>query len=464
MLDVLSTGSPITDDVIVVVPGILGSVLARADRILWGTLPSIARVLITGGRELRLPADIGDNPSSDGIRATSLISVPALIPALIGADGYDSLVRFMQKRLGLDTRQILRFPYDWRLSNRLNAQRLKDAAESSLNAWRQMLTTQARDRLSPDPKLIFVCHSMGGLVARYYLEVLGGHKHTRRLITIGTPHQGSPKALNFLLGQRWQAGPFTVDATDLVRSLPSIYQMIPTYPSVRESNKRPLSPPDTVKLANVSPDLVRDGIRFHQQIQDEIAQRGTMQPGYATHVIGGVRHPTPTKTTLTGLDEADSGIGDGTVPGRSALPPEWKGDTTGAMFVPKLHARLHAEGSVLDQIEGILTMQKFQYLGDRPQFGLEIPDMVQVGAALTLLVKADPDEDNLALEARVVDEVEAPVMASSPLLNQEGGRYRGSIRIPSAGIYRVTVAEVPGMRPVEPVTAIVLVWDDSLGG
>jgi purine-nucleoside phosphorylase len=36
-----------------------------------------------------------------------------------------------------------------------------------------------------------VGHSMGGLVARYYIENLGKDENIRRLITIGTPHWGS---------------------------------------------------------------------------------------------------------------------------------------------------------------------------------------------------------------------------------------------------------------------------------
>ena len=42
-------------------------------------------------------------------------------------------------------------------------------------------------------QVVFVCHSMGGLVARAYLRKFGGN-HVRRLITIGTPHHGSMHA------------------------------------------------------------------------------------------------------------------------------------------------------------------------------------------------------------------------------------------------------------------------------
>lgn len=36
-----------------------------------------------------------------------------------------------------------------------------------------------------------VCHSAGGLVARYFLVYHGGARRTRRLVTLGTPHQGT---------------------------------------------------------------------------------------------------------------------------------------------------------------------------------------------------------------------------------------------------------------------------------
>lgn len=36
-----------------------------------------------------------------------------------------------------------------------------------------------------------VAHSMGGIVARYFLQQMSGDGHVRHLITIGTPHQGT---------------------------------------------------------------------------------------------------------------------------------------------------------------------------------------------------------------------------------------------------------------------------------
>ena len=47
-------------------------------------------------------------------------------------------------------------------------------------------------------KVDLVCHSAGGLVARYYLKYLKGDRHVAHAITLGTPHQGTYTA--YVLG------------------------------------------------------------------------------------------------------------------------------------------------------------------------------------------------------------------------------------------------------------------------
>jgi alpha-beta hydrolase superfamily lysophospholipase len=37
-------------------------------------------------------------------------------------------------------------------------------------------------------------HSLGGLIARYYVQRLGGDRHVHTLVTLGTPHQGTQLA------------------------------------------------------------------------------------------------------------------------------------------------------------------------------------------------------------------------------------------------------------------------------
>ncbi|MCW7947329.1 lipase [Streptomyces hygroscopicus] len=41
------------------------------------------------------------------------------------------------------------------------------------------------------PQVDIVGHSLGGLIARYYVQRLGGDLHVRTLVTLGTPHSGT---------------------------------------------------------------------------------------------------------------------------------------------------------------------------------------------------------------------------------------------------------------------------------
>jgi len=43
-------------------------------------------------------------------------------------------------------------------------------------------------------RISIIAHSMGGLVSRYYVQALDGHLQVKTLITLGTPHHGTPTA------------------------------------------------------------------------------------------------------------------------------------------------------------------------------------------------------------------------------------------------------------------------------
>lgn len=48
---------------------------------------------------------------------------------------------------------------------------------------------KARYRFDAE-KVNLVCHSLGGIISRYYLQKLGGWKHVHRTVYLGTPHKG----------------------------------------------------------------------------------------------------------------------------------------------------------------------------------------------------------------------------------------------------------------------------------
>lgn len=67
--------------------------------------------------------------------------------------------------------------------------------------------------------LSIIGHSKGGLIGRYYVKRLGGDSRVRNLITLGTPHNGSPTAY------------FGVVTHGLVSR--SVWQMTPMSPFIR---------------------------------------------------------------------------------------------------------------------------------------------------------------------------------------------------------------------------------------
>src|SRR5438045_3416849 len=107
-------------DLVVLLPGILGSKLVRRQGkrevtvfdLSIARLPRLLRELASGG--LVLPGD-GADPPDDGIEAVELFNYQ-LLPGFFGVDDYESIVAALKNSVG--EKQLLTFPYDWRLSNR----------------------------------------------------------------------------------------------------------------------------------------------------------------------------------------------------------------------------------------------------------------------------------------------------------------------------------------------------------
>ncbi len=73
-------------------------------------------------------------------------------------------------------------------------------------------------------KVYLVAHSAGGLVARYYVQLLGGDHYCDGLITLATPHSGTwMAALGFL--------------SPLLLKARCLFQMLPISPFIRNVNE-----------------------------------------------------------------------------------------------------------------------------------------------------------------------------------------------------------------------------------
>ncbi|MGW1927655.1 hypothetical protein ACWCQ0_54880, partial [Streptomyces massasporeus] len=129
-------------DLVVFVPGLLGTRLRRDGRDVWG---EYGEALLGSGppaapalAALALPAGLGDALPDERFRLTAdeLLTVPDAMPGLLSCMGYPDL----RAALGDPVEgQYLPFPYDWRLSHRLVAGLLKVRVQRELARWREQV-------------------------------------------------------------------------------------------------------------------------------------------------------------------------------------------------------------------------------------------------------------------------------------------------------------------------------------
>ncbi len=221
------------DDVVVLLPGILGSVLQVDGRDAWApSKGALLRGILSLGAsvknlELRTTDDIDRDELGDGVTAPRLMPDIHLIPRFWKIDGYTKVRGVLTERFDLTPGlNWFDFPYDWRRDNRVAARQLAQRAPGWLDAWKTASGNQ-------DAKLVLLGHSMGGLVARAFLELYDGWKITRSLITFGTPYRGAVNALDYLAsGFKKGVGPFKLDLSRLLGSMTSVYQLCPIFPCV----------------------------------------------------------------------------------------------------------------------------------------------------------------------------------------------------------------------------------------
>lgn len=218
-------------DVVVLIPGITGSVLQRDGKDVWAPTAGVAlRAVLSLGHSIeQLELRGGDDPAADdlgdGITATRVLPDLHVLPGLNWKiDGYGRIGEELKARLGcVAGENYFEFPYDWRRDNRVAARKLARDTHAWLRRWRERSGNDGA-------KLVLVCHSMGGVVARIFAELEGGAAEIRTLVTFGTPYSGSINALEFLVnGFRKGWGPFTVDLSRMIRSFTSVYQLLPSY-------------------------------------------------------------------------------------------------------------------------------------------------------------------------------------------------------------------------------------------
>jgi hypothetical protein len=163
-------------DIVVLLPGITGSVLQKDGKDIWAVSGQAAwKTLTSLGSSLQQLMLGDDDPEiddvGDGVRASRLMPDAHLVPGLVKIDGYSVISRLITSHFevirgsvdNVRPANFFEFPYDWRRDNRVAARLLKHFIAQRLALWRTYSG-------AADAKVILLAHSMGGLVARYYLE------------------------------------------------------------------------------------------------------------------------------------------------------------------------------------------------------------------------------------------------------------------------------------------------------
>lgn len=354
------------NDLLVVIPGITGSTLRHEGRVIWSCRPGdVLKSLVqlqANIDKLKLPDGIGDDSPRDGIEPAALMpslhGIPGLWTPIRGYEPLANRLRTVCARAQRGSDSInpelnpVYFPYDWRLSNRYTARRLKVFVESALERWR---TSSPANR---DALVTFVCHSMGGLVARWYVSMEGGASVTRKLITLGTPHRGTVRALEVLTsGPAPRLGRFGRSLHEVAATFPSLHQLLPSYACVDDG-------PGMKNMVDaqglpLSTSEVADAASFYRDL--ELSEDTDPECDKRRHVITGTGQATLASASLTAGQYSFSELlqgrahgGDGTVSAVS-LPKGVALDDNTVRRVADKHGSLQCNSAVLDEIESVVT-------------------------------------------------------------------------------------------------------------
>ncbi len=110
---------------------------------------------------------------------------------------YDDLIATLKANGYAEGKDLFTFPYDWRQSNVITAVQLRDKINEVQN-------------ICQCAKVDLVAHSMGGLVARQYIQSANYENDVDQLIFLGTPHLGAPFAY-----LTWEGGELSTKTGDL---------------------------------------------------------------------------------------------------------------------------------------------------------------------------------------------------------------------------------------------------------
>lgn len=197
---------------VILIPGVFGSRLSDPETGVELWPGAWHRLLFSSYDDLALEIDsTTSQPKPSKLVATGIAEhalqhdfYRPILNTLTTFGGYAKAVPGTAAQKG--ERRLYVFAYDWRMD-----------IVQNVRALEALITSIGQDYDNPDQRVNIVAHSMGGLIARYYLrngsrDVLGGTptlitmagaKKVEKLILLGTPNLGSVSSLHaFISGEK----------------------------------------------------------------------------------------------------------------------------------------------------------------------------------------------------------------------------------------------------------------------
>jgi pimeloyl-ACP methyl ester carboxylesterase len=410
-----------------------------------------------------------DLDRAPNLQPTALIRTFTAVGGLLHIQGYEDLENHLRRTFrdpivhtyrrevpipgNVD---VLLFPYDFRRSVRTAAEALADAVNRALAG----VNESARRK-----RVIVIAHSMGGLVARYWLGPLGGAPLCAALFTLGTPHRGAPKALDWLVNGAGAGRLRLPWVTRVLRGWPSVYELLPQYPAVwdaatsteLEFTHLPLSMvarrPRLSRYREAFASKAADGRRTHE----EIARAWAALPPDEVPVVPyfGRGHPTQNRMelapsgrlTVSKIDPHWRGNvgwrGDGTVPVLSAIPRELGESRSSWRGVADRHSDFAGTAAVLDLLVSYTGEALPTRGGERPErpwLGLNVEDVVASGEPIPVGVVVQSGGSNAKAVHLILTDAGNPFASLyDQWLSYAGEEWRGVLPALPVGRYRLTV-------------------------
>jgi pimeloyl-ACP methyl ester carboxylesterase len=355
--------TPTTITPVLFVPGILGTEIKSGDDLLW---LDIINLLKTNNDRFMDPLsfDTAGNPSDTSLTVGNVIGNP------LGRFNYtEGLVSEFVSRGYTPNTNFFLFPYDWRAD-------LSDSGNIFLKARIEAIIDQTHSE-----KIDIIAHSQGGLVLKkLLLDNPGYSSKIRKVVIVGTPHLGAPKAAKVLFeGDAFSVaflglGLDPAEVKRITQNMPSVYELLPSREYFAHSsgylgeeithwfspNEKKIYDYDgtTQKLLSkgLNSSLITRAEDFHSNALDNFSFAGT---GIEAWNIVGCKTNTISqifqKNSTFNIIEYKSG--DETVPFFSAAH---LGGATNFYALNAKHSTMPSEPAIRAQVADILTDESVQ--------------------------------------------------------------------------------------------------------